>query len=106
MTLKQRIRYIVDGLAKRQWLRLSEIQERLLPASRNAVASNVGTMFRAEQLIRRRSGHSFEYRAGRKPVVPMIFGTVPRVRTGFQYLARLEKENPAEWARLTNGGKL
>lgn len=98
MTLKQRIRYLLDGLADDAWLTGAEIRARL-GGHAGAVGSAITLMYQSEQLERRGSFPNYEYRAGERPVVAVGRGSKPRLRTGFMYLARLEREDPAAYAK-------
>lgn len=98
MTLKQRVRYVMDGLAPGVWLTTSGIFERLTDTTYASVQTVITAMYRADQLRRRGNPPRCEYRAGRKPVVPKKFGRPARQRMGFQALARLEKSDPAAYA--------
>jgi hypothetical protein len=106
MNLKERIRFLTDGLAEGAWLSTAEIRLRV-GGHAGAVSSAISEMYQSEQLERRGTNPpGCEYRSGSRPVVAVGRGSRPRARTGFQHLARLERENPAEWARITNGGRL
>lgn len=105
MTLKERIRYICEALEKGVYLSVREIADKLA-VPYGSVASLITKMHLSGQLKRAGKRLSYRYRAGRSAVTAGKRGRLPRIRTGFKYLARLEKENPAEWARITNGGRL
>lgn len=73
-------------------------------------------MARRYQLDRRKTTNEigqrgppfYEYKSGAVPVTPSPGGRKKRLEQranlGFQALARLEREQPDEWARLTEGG--
>lgn len=99
MTLKQRIRYLCDGLAADQWLSLDDFRERLSDVSPKGIATYLSKMHRDEQLKRRHCARQFEYRSGARPVVKKAKGAMPRERLGFMALARLEREDPAAYRK-------
>lgn len=92
VTLKQRIRFILGGLEPRAWMTFEEIRNRLPGVSYLSIASTLTNMATVEQVRRRGKRGSYTYRSGTRPVTDAKrSGRRPRIRTGFQYLARLER---------------
>lgn len=101
MTLKQRIRYLTDGLRAGCWLSFADIRERLPGEPYDSIATALGQMYRSEQLRRRGSRKCFEYRSGRRPVVAKKRGRAAKApeQRGFMALARLRESDPAAYAK-------
>lgn len=101
MTLKQRIRFLTDGLARGAWLSFQDFRERMPGVSYDSIASALGQMYRSEQLLRRGDRKSYQYRSGPRPVLKKARGRIPRsaAALGFMALARLEKTDPAAYAK-------
>lgn len=106
MTLKQRIRYLCDGLRAGEWLTLADFRERL-GGSGNSIATAVSQMAVRDQLKRRGNRKSYAYRSGTRPVVEKRKGVAPKTaaRLGFMALARLERTDPAAYAKAVAGNR-
>lgn len=115
-TIAERIRAITD--AATDYLIATAIHgcmARPRP-SLDTVRTTLSLMEKRDQIERRRRRSTkpgrapFEFRSGPNPVTPSNGGRKKRERLpanlGFRALGRLKKSNPAEWARLTNGGRL
>lgn len=108
MSIRDNVRAITDALPKGEWLRVRAIFDRLPEPkpSFSALCVTVSQMAEDDMLDRRGEKKRYEYRSGPEAVRDRRHenrGTL-RFRMGFRALARLETENPAEWARLTEGG--
>jgi hypothetical protein len=106
MNLKQRIRYLCDGLRAGQWLTVADLLERMPNTTIDTVGVYVGQMFQVEQLKRKRIGRVYGYRSGPRPVEEKTPGRPKSQRLGFMALARLERDDPAAYAKVVEAERV
>ena len=109
--LREQVRQITDSSSSP--LRFGEISTLIRDEKPSTLAMMIRDMVRKQELVRddaprKGTGSRYLYRSGPVPVSFSyhLCGRGQKVKTGFMSLARLEKKNPAEWARLTKGGTL
>lgn len=113
LTLRKNIRAITDALGADEWIRFAAIRAGLPEPqpSKAKLAPEVTLMERACMLVRRGTRCKYEYRSGPVEVIDRRaarkgLSTRNTSLLGFRELARLFDENPAEFARVTQGDPL
>lgn len=116
LEMRRRIRAITDKLREGEDLIRSEIYARLRgkKPSMGALQTTINVMVDAGELEafdappNRGQGVKKVYRSGPEPVDDgrVHAGMIRRRSSGFAALRRLEEQDPAEWARITENGTL
>lgn len=106
-TQRQRVRAFTDALPDGEWTKLGAISAHIGEPS-TTTSAVVSKMVRSRQLVRRGKHPNREYRSGPVPVTAPGAGghsSSKRVSKGFMELARLSRNDPKEYARLTRADR-
>lgn len=106
MTLRERIRAVTDAAGRRGPSALEIAQGIREPLLR--VAPIISKMARLGELVPQGDRANRTYASGHRPVLAPGTGGHNQRRGcyGFMYLKRLQRADPAEWNRRTQGGRL